>query len=417
MLSIGLIGAHAIIVFACLPVAGLQRLPVGLSRLRQAQHLAASFNRLSVVALGNNDDDSTGSNSSGRRGSSGAFVLLRPPPPGPVGRRIAGGGSLPAGLVSLSLAHNVLTALPAGLLVALPALTHLDISHNRLRELPESLCTLVQLVHLFTAHNALASLPATLSRLSALQTLDLSDNPLRRLSGATVAALAALTALRAQRCGLDELQWDPHMPTPVLPHLADLQLSGNRLVALPRGLLRALPMLASLGLAGNALTDEGVDAGAACSCCCTGSKQDSGNGDRYHYCSMCNNSSSSSGSALPPLRHLDVSRNCLTMLAMWLPSTVCYLDASGNRIEQLHSTQLAPLRGGLVTLMMHDNLLSSLPSELTLLTQLRVLGLSGNPGVDPEAPDADGNMLWAWRWVRRGCIGGNAADVSKAAQT
>lgn len=43
----------------------------------------------------------------------------------------SGVSSLPASLVQLQLAHNQLVVLPPELPAALPALTMLDVSHNR----------------------------------------------------------------------------------------------------------------------------------------------------------------------------------------------------------------------------------------------------------------------------------------------
>lgn len=79
--------------------------------------------------------------------------------------------ALPASLLQLHLAHNHLESVPAELPAALPALTMLDLSYNRLRELPVTIGALVDLQVLSVGHNSLVQLPGSISRLQQLHTL------------------------------------------------------------------------------------------------------------------------------------------------------------------------------------------------------------------------------------------------------
>lgn len=79
--------------------------------------------------------------------------------------------ALPASLLQLHLAHNQFESAPAELPAALPALTMLDLSYNRLRELPVTIGALVNLQVLLVGHNSLVQLPGSISRLQQLHTL------------------------------------------------------------------------------------------------------------------------------------------------------------------------------------------------------------------------------------------------------
>ncbi|KAF0683062.1 Aste57867_24842 [Aphanomyces stellatus] len=94
-------------------------------------------------------------------------------------------------LVELSLAHNCLMEIPAGiavfqgtwcLLQACPDrvvdLTTLDISHNQLTAVPEDLVRLVRLRHLRMSHNRIRFLPGLFGLLMYLEHWDISHNRL-----------------------------------------------------------------------------------------------------------------------------------------------------------------------------------------------------------------------------------------------
>ncbi|KAG0726135.1 E3 ubiquitin-protein ligase LRSAM1 [Chionoecetes opilio] len=108
---------------------------------------------------------------------------------------------------TLLLQNNLLTVLEKGGKVSeLEALEVLDISHNKLHQLPDSMNRLKKLQVLKVSHNKLKTLPSSLSELSKLQELYLSSN---RFSKVPLSICA-------------------------LPKLRVLSLSGNNILVLPK---------------------------------------------------------------------------------------------------------------------------------------------------------------------------------------
>ena len=158
-----------------------------------------------------------------------------------------------ATLYSLSLAHNLLTSLPAGWLRPCPALARLDLAHNRLVTLQPALLTgPVALTSLQLGGNLLSSL-AGLPPLPALSHLGLDSNPLGELALCELAASPRLTTLTASNCSLHALHDCPASP---LPALATLDISQNWLGERPLQGVRAasLPSLTALSLAQRNMT-------------------------------------------------------------------------------------------------------------------------------------------------------------------
>uniref|UniRef100_A0A8B9ZFZ3 Leucine-rich repeat protein SHOC-2 n=1 Tax=Anas platyrhynchos TaxID=8839 RepID=A0A8B9ZFZ3_ANAPL len=60
-------------------------------------------------------------------------------------------------------------------------LRELDISHNAVKEMPESIGELEYLVHLIANNNDISQLPKSITSLRNLQHLDLSENRLKSL--------------------------------------------------------------------------------------------------------------------------------------------------------------------------------------------------------------------------------------------
>ena len=159
-----------------------------------------------------------------------------------------------APLARLHVAHNMLRALPASL-SGCSTLQQLDLSHNALESLPDGMARLVELRDLVLDHNQLRALPDDLLARPppALQTLTLEHN---RLGGGLtlraggwralrVLALShnALQAIDVGGCaGLRELV-APHnqlarLPEggAALPCLSVIDLSNNKIAALPEGI-------------------------------------------------------------------------------------------------------------------------------------------------------------------------------------
>lgn len=131
------------------------------------------------------------------------------------------------GALSLALAPRAFEGLSL--------LQRLDLGHNNIVSLPPTgLCSLRQLRSLNLTHNALETV-AGLGCLGALSELDMSHNRLRQLDDGVLAALGSLRALRLRHNRLDRLA------PAALAGLAQLQLldlSHNQLSGgLPPGLL------------------------------------------------------------------------------------------------------------------------------------------------------------------------------------
>lgn len=60
-------------------------------------------------------------------------------------------------------------------------LSHIDLRNNRIQELPDELCTLLNLVELKLDYNFLTGLPEDMNNLKVLQHLSVSQNNLKAI--------------------------------------------------------------------------------------------------------------------------------------------------------------------------------------------------------------------------------------------
>ena len=98
-------------------------------------------------------------------------------------------------LESLNLSHNKLPELQSSDFLQFPFLIHLDLSHNCLSALPETVATTTNLTYLNVGHNQIAALDDTFfSRLVNLVTFDASANPLAELPS-SIGCATELSAL------------------------------------------------------------------------------------------------------------------------------------------------------------------------------------------------------------------------------
>ena len=170
-----------------------------------------------------------------------------------------------SGLVNLSLAHNELSGLPEHFGHGnLPPLVRLSAEHNHLQTLPPSLGMLSDLVELDLSHNQLTSLPPGLCGLCGLKKLQLCKNRLFALPPDFLEAPPQLQELDLSENRLQSLALAvPTLQTVLLGNnsLGALELSGcdslqelsapyNVFSTLPAG-LPMLPRLATLDLSNN----------------------------------------------------------------------------------------------------------------------------------------------------------------------
>ena len=164
-----------------------------------------------------------------------------------------------SGLVFLDLSHNFLRELPDSILAEVASLDTLNLEENLLAALPEGVfAALTGLEYLDLSDNALTALPgSSFSGFTALRKLYLDDNWLTTVPEGIFADLTALDTLWLEDNALGTL------PDGVFDNLSELKaldLSGNLLSALPESAFDDLTSLEYLTLSGNRLTElrEGV---------------------------------------------------------------------------------------------------------------------------------------------------------------
>ena len=135
--------------------------------------------------------------------------------------------SLPAAawhaLRHVALPHNELTFLSSDALDALPALAHLDVSHNLLNAVPPALDSAPHLQSLSVADNLIDSVLGIYHTLPHIRALDLRGNRVDSLCGVERLALLAQLDLR------DNLVADVREVgrLATLPHLSHVWIAGN----------------------------------------------------------------------------------------------------------------------------------------------------------------------------------------------
>jgi Leucine-rich repeat (LRR) protein len=186
--------------------------------------------------------------------------------------------SLSAETRALDVSFNALTSLDADVLAALTDLRVLNVSGNKLTELPHAIGYLTALRELSlngnqlktlgpeignlralrvlnASNNAITALPRHIGRLGLLQELRLDGNSLESIS-LDLGELRSLQVLDLANCNLRKLAEQLCLCT----GLIELNLSNNSLAALPVSLGR-LTRLAALTLSHNRLTDVPLSLG------------------------------------------------------------------------------------------------------------------------------------------------------------
>ena len=274
-----------------------------------------------------------------------------------------------AGITQLFLMYESIGALQVGDFSGLAALETLDLSDNPLTELPPTIFDgLRALYSLDLSNNSLTELPPAISGLRALSTLRLHDN---RLTALPAGAFSSLTDLRFLSLNNNLLTELPPAIFDGLGALNILRLQGNRLTALPAGVFTGPAALSALYLNSNSLA-----------------ALPSGIFDRLAelevlYLNNNNLTALPSGifTGLSDLETLKLSDNSLTELPAGLFSDLTeldYLSLSNNLLTELPAGLFSGLRV-LTVLRLEGNSLYVLPAgAFAGLARLGILYLNDN---------------------------------------
>lgn len=125
---------------------------------------------------------------------------------------------------NLDLSFNLIKEIPMDLPLRLPHLRHINLSHNQLEILPQSVFGFLHLEHLDLSHNLLSYLPSSLRLLTRLSWLDVSHNKLSQLPP-TFGDISSIQKLNLSDNSLD------HLPISLgaLPRLVVLLVHNNHL--------------------------------------------------------------------------------------------------------------------------------------------------------------------------------------------
>jgi len=154
-------------------------------------------------------------------------------------------------LRELSLFSNKLTSLAPLCLAQATSLTELNVSVNKLQQLPENLFANTPLLQKFAAHsNILNALPA-IAHLGKLEDLKANRNRLQ-----VFPRLGTHVALKEIDLSTNQIQVLPRelFSRETLPSLVKLELASNKLTSIPDTIV-TLPSLSYLGLGNNQLKE------------------------------------------------------------------------------------------------------------------------------------------------------------------
>lgn len=160
-----------------------------------------------------------------------------------------------------------LTSIPREIVECAPQVEFLDLSSNKLRDVPEWIGELPQLKVLFLSYNCFSEVPRALHRCRSLKMLGMRANQIEHLASGTLPQslvwltltdnylqelpdnLGELTGLRKLLLAGNRLSYLPQSLR-VAANLELLRISANRFESFPRWLLE-LPSLAWLAISGN----------------------------------------------------------------------------------------------------------------------------------------------------------------------
>ncbi|XP_037323877.2 transforming growth factor beta activator LRRC32 isoform X1 [Pungitius pungitius] len=259
-------------------------------------------------------------------------------------------------LLSLDLSENKMSSFP--LLPRNNRLEHLDVSRNRLQSVndtgtPDEKTFLYHLRYLDMSYNHLKSLPECFFHcMGSLEVLNVSNNCISSFSIADERFLRTVKTINLGYNSLRSLTFGEN----TLQSLEELVLRGNDLATLDHGVFRQLPSIKHLQLRQNNLEI----------CSSDRERQDAPGCVSF--------------SSVPTLEILDLSDNQLRTLPAdaFAGSPLKSLDLSLNPGLDMDRDSLLGLERSLVHLLLRENNISSLSTDLSSLTSLKHIDLSTN---------------------------------------
>lgn len=148
---------------------------------------------------------------------------------------------LKANVRIVELYRNKLSDVPSGLTTLAPIITDLNVSKNRLRSIPDFICTFQYLNILNIAGNELSALPENLSNLENLKEIVMSNNLFRKIPDC-VYSVRSLEVLMACDNQITNINVEGLKK---LPRLMKLGLANNNIEYVPPelGLFKQLTLL------------------------------------------------------------------------------------------------------------------------------------------------------------------------------
>ncbi|NXJ93714.1 LRC32 protein, partial [Corythaixoides concolor] len=298
----------------------------------------------------------------------------------------------------LNLSHNALELFVSEEGAEPYRLRVLDLSHNRLLSFPE-LPKAHYLTHLNLSNNLIASLlpgshrpefalrykdmvrfngtSRTAADLTHVADLDLSNNRLQLFPFSFFHSLGSLRSLSlARNClqdvageplasGTEPSDLSPAPPARAALSVRSLDLHSNAIRALPRWFFDSLPQLEAIDLGSNGLQP------------CE--SQRGGNSGRESHV-LAPGGTCTPFYNLPHLKHLSLCKNNITRLQPYAFSqtSLLSLDLSGNKDLFVPKEALVGLEFSLQKLSLRGNQMGDSKAELPCLDALKVLDLSGN---------------------------------------
>ncbi|XP_073334852.1 transforming growth factor beta activator LRRC32 [Pagrus major] len=267
-------------------------------------------------------------------------------------------------LQSLDLSENKMSHFP--LLPVDNKLQYLDISRNRLQSInvtgkPEKRALFRYLRHLDMSYNQLRSLPESFFYcMLSLEVLNVSNNCLGSFSVTNQNLLQTVKIVDLSFNSLQSLTFKEN----TLPLLEELFLQGNDLTTLHHQVFQRLPSIRHLQLQQNYLEI----------CSSDQIQQDPADQDQQDPADCV------SFTSVPNLQFLNLSKNNLrTLPANTFTNTpLKVLDLSLNPGLDMDQQSLSGLEHSLVHLLLRENNISSLNTDLSSLTSLRHIDLSTN---------------------------------------